>query len=290
MTMHDTKHFFITVLCCVGVATLFAACGPDDNTVLIGLPVEMVRVEGGSFEMGDPSAPDWREERPVHTVTLSGFYMSTYEVTQAQYREVMGSNPSFSGGYNCPVELLSWYSAVEFCNALSEREGLTPCYTVDKTAGSDSNNWLVTQNTGADGYRLPTEAEWEYAAKGGNGSPGNFIYAGSNTVGKVAWYMGNADGDSPTHVVGTKSPNGLGLYDMSGNVAEWCWDWYGDYSGAAQTDPQGPTSGSRRVVRGGHYGSVSADVSSSSRRNSTDGSGRSRTIGFRIARSLFDGE
>jgi formylglycine-generating enzyme required for sulfatase activity len=168
----------------------------------------------------------------------------------------MGDNPSHFTGDNLPVEQVNWFKAVEFCNKLSQNEGLAPAYTVN---GED-----VSWNRSANGYRLPTEAEWEYAARGGNGSPGNFTYAGSNNVDEVAWYNGNS-GDK-THPVGTKKANGLGLYDMSGNVWEWCWDWYGDYSGSAQTDPVGVSSGSYRVLRGGgSWGSSALEVRSAYR-------------------------
>jgi formylglycine-generating enzyme required for sulfatase activity len=283
--MTNNKYALIVVLFCAALA-VFTAC-PEAEPVPIGLPVEMVQVGGGSFLMGDTAGGGFGEG-PLHTVTLTGFYMGKYEVTQAQYEAVMGvgSNPSFFKRDNYPVHSVSWYSAVEFCNAFSERGGLTPCYTIDKTTGSEEWEWLVTRNTAANGYRLPTEAEWEYAAKGGNGSPGNYKYSGSDTVGKVAWYKGNTGGDK-TRMVGTKSPNGLGLYDMSGNVWEWCWDWYGDYSSEAQTDPEGPFSGFGRVIRGGSWLSVAGDTCSAYRRSHL---GRSWSVGFRIARSMFDDE
>jgi len=242
---------------------------------------EMVRVPGGSFQMGDTAGGGYSNERPVHTVTLSGFYMSRTEVTQAQYQAVMGTNPSRFSGVNHPVETVSWYDAVEFCNKLSVREGLTPAYTVNGTN--------VTWNRSATGYRLPTEAEWEYAAKGGNGSSGNYTYAGSNDPNEVAWYWDNIpsqSSDNPgyeTQPVGTKKPNGLGLYDMSGNVTEWCWDWYESYSSATQTDPTGASSGSGRVGRGGCW-DASAEGVRSAYRHGNDPNGRNYIIGFRLVR------
>ncbi|MDR2923307.1 MAG: formylglycine-generating enzyme family protein, partial [Treponema sp.] len=196
------------------------------------VPANFVRVEGGTFQMGSNSGND--DEKPVHTVTVKSFSIGKYEVTQKEWYEVMGSNPSYFKGDNRPVECVSWYDAVEYCNKRSEKEGLTPAYTIDKsgkdpnnTNGDDDIKWLVRRNRNANGYRLPTEAEWEYAARGGNGSPGNYTYSGSNTAGEVAWYSSNSGGS--THDVGTRAANNLGIHDMSGNVYEWCWDWYGSY-------------------------------------------------------------
>jgi len=224
--------------------------------------IEMIQIPGGSFQMGSTSS-GYSDERPVHTVTLSAFKMGKYEVTQAQYYAVMGSIPSgaYGVGVNYPVYYVNWYDAIVFCNRLSMREGLSPAYRINGSTdpsawgsvptSSDSTWNAVEIVSGSNGYRLPTEAQWEYAAKGGNGSPGNYTYSGSNTVGNVAWYSSNSD--NKTHEVGKKSPNGLGLYDMSGNVWEWCWDWYGSYWSSAQTDPQGASSGSYRVLRGGSW-------------------------------------
>ena len=187
----------------------------------------MVYVSGGTFTMGATSEQGgdvYPNEKPVHSVTLSSFYICKYEVTQALWQAVMGSNPSYWRGDDLPVETVSWDDCQTFIRKL---------------------NALTGKN-----FRLPTEAEWEFAARGGNHSRG-YRYAGSNNIGDVAWYGGNSEGK--THVVGTKSPNELGLYDMSGNVYEWCQDWYGSYSGAPQTNPTGDSSGSRRVLRGGGW-------------------------------------
>jgi len=264
---------------------------------VVAVNIEMVYVPSGSFEMGkELGTAGSGDNTPVHTVTLTGFYMGKYQVTQAQYQAVMGTNPSYfssnpaSGDVqgNRPVEQVSWYDAIEFCNALSIKEGLSPYYSIDKV-NKDPNNtnswddmkWTVTRNSTANGYRLPTEAQWEYAAKGGNGTPGNYTYSWSNTVGDVAWYWENSN--SITHEVGKKQPNGLGIYDMSGNVWEWCWDWYGSYSSGAQTDPQGAASGDFRVVRGGSW----YDVASSTRsvlRSYDNPYGRRYDVGFRLVR------
>ena len=248
----------------------------------------MVRINGGTFQMGSDNG-DYNE-KPVHTVTASSFYMGKYEVTQREWYDVMGTTvrqqrdkvnsswPISGEGDNYPMKYVSWYEAIEYCNRRSQREGLTPAYTI----GGSGNSRTATWNRNANGYRLPTEAEWEYAAKGGNGSPGNYTYSGSNNADEVAWY--NNNGGSTSKVVGTKKPNGLGLYDMSGNVHEWCWDWWGNYSSSAQTDPTGasPESG-RRVLRGGGSSNSAKDVRSAYRTYVPpyDGGG----FGFRLARN-----
>jgi len=188
------------------------------KVVVFSPPPGMVFVAGGTFQMGSNSESD---EKPIHTVTISGFFMDKTEVTQAEYRKVMGKNPSrFSGCDDCPVENVSWNDA----NAYAQKVG----------------------------KRLPTEAEWEYAARGGNKSKG-YNYSGSNDIDAVGWYGRNSN--SKTHPVTQKQPNELGLYDMSGNVWEWCSDWYSDsyYRSSPKNDPQGPNSGSSRVLRGGSW-------------------------------------
>jgi formylglycine-generating enzyme required for sulfatase activity len=209
-------------------------------------------------------------------VTVSTFVISKYEVTQAQYQSVIGSNPSSfangADGPSRPVEIVTWYNAAAFCNALSALEGLTACYTI--------NGSTVTADFSRNGYRLPTEAEREFASRGGTGSAG-YTYSGSNDVSVAAWYLGNAS--STTHPVGTKAANELGLYDMSGNVWEWCWDWYGGYGSSAQTDPTGPGSGTLRVIRGGAWngGDSYATVAI---RESYGPDGTLGSIGFRLVR------
>jgi len=210
--------------------------------------VDMVAVTGGSFQMGcgTGSGSCNSGETPVHTVTLSSFYMGKYEVTQQQYLSVMGSNPSyFTGDLSRPVEQVTWYNCVQFCNSLSALEGLANYYNINGTT--------ITVNATANGYRLPTEAEWEYAARGGASYTDYFMYAGGNDVNTVAWYTSNSG--NTTHAVGTKTANQLGIYDLSGNVWEWCWDWYDGsyYSSSPASNPQGPATGSARVLRGGAW-------------------------------------
>jgi formylglycine-generating enzyme required for sulfatase activity len=248
-----------------------------------------VRVEGGTFQMGSNDGTDW--EKPVHTVTVKSFNMAKYPVTQKEWTAVMGSNPSEFKGDNLPVECVSWYDAVEYCNRLSEKEKLTPAYTIDKsqkdwhnTNEGDDIKWTVRWNRNANGYRLLTETEWEYAAKGGNGSPGNYTYSGSNNLDEVAWYFENSAGS--TQEAGAKKPNGLGLYDMSGNVGEWCWDWFDEdyYRYSPQIDPIGASSGSYRINRGSDW-SGSAREARSAYRGYGIPSHRGYNLGFRLARN-----
>jgi len=245
---------------------------------------EMALVRGGSFQMGDTVGGGESDEQPVHTVTLSAFYIGKYEVTQSLYESITGSNPSGFRGGNLPVETVTWFDAVEFCNKLSVMEGLQPVYKISgriPASGYPITSAEVAANREGNGYRLPTEAEWEYAAKGGNGSPGKYKYAGSNTVDDVAWYLNN--GGSTTHEAGTKAPNGLGIYDMSGNVREWCWDWKGNYSSEAQVNPVGAPSGFFRIYRGGSWNIPAMNVRSAYR-PSINPSFLSYFLGFRLVR------
>ena len=211
---------------------------------------ELVDVEGGSYKMGD--AMGEKDEFPVHTVEVGSFKMSTTEITQELYKKVMGTNPSYFKGEKLPVEKVSWLDAVKFCNKLSEIQGLDPCYTIGSSVSCDFN---------ANGYRLPTEAEWEYAARGGIANE-KFQYSGSDSIDEVAWYTGNSE--NQTHEVGTKAPNSLGIYDMSGNVWEWCWDNYSEtyYTEGSQSNTKGPGSGDKKVLRGGSRSSIIGDGSS----------------------------
>jgi formylglycine-generating enzyme required for sulfatase activity len=254
-----------------GVVGGTASPGQTAPTAPAQAPAGMVRVEGGSFQMGSTNGDN--DEKPVHSVTVRGFYMGEFEVTQREWQEIMGSNPSKWKGDALPVEQVSWLDAVEYCNRRSQREGLAPAYR-----GSGEN---ITCDFTASGYRLPTEAEWEYAAKGGNKDPMMYEYSGSNSPGGVAWYTDNSG--ASTHQVGTKQPNSLGLYDMSGNVWEWCWDRYGNYPGGAQTDPRGPSAGAVRVIRGGSWVNDAQYVRSASRSGGSL-SARASNVGFRLVR------
>lgn len=214
---------------------------------------EMVFVEGGTFQMGTNSGREF--EKPVHSVTLSSFNMGKYEITQAQWNAVMGLNWStFRGCDNCPVEGISWNHAQRFIQEI---------------------NSLTNKN-----YRLPTEAEWEYAARGGNSSNG-FTYSGSNDINAVAWYDSNSE--SKTHPVGIRKSNELGIYDMTGNVWELCSDWYNYYIGGSQTNPTGASWGESRVVRGGSWFNGAIHTSY---RNSIDPDKRTDGLGFRLVLSI----
>ena len=219
---------------------------------------KMIPVEGGTFTMGATpeqgmAALDY--EKPAHLVTLSGFFIGETQVTQALWKAVMGHNPSVLKGDDLPVECVSWDDCQDFIFLLNELTGKQ--------------------------FRLPTEAEWEYAARGGNKSRG-CKYSGSNEFGSVAWYKGNSSQE--THPVATKSPNELGIYDMSGNVWEWCQDWSDYYPSTPQTNPTGPNSGSFRISRGGSRRNLAGECRVSIRSDNTP-SYFLDTIGLRLALS-----
>ena len=210
-----------------------------------GISIDMVRVEAGTFTMGATPEMEnpWDGEKPTHQVTLTNdYYIGKYEVTQALWKAVMGNNPSNFKGDNLPVEMVSWDECQEFISKLNSITGKT--------------------------FRLPTEAEWEYAARGGKKSRG-YQYSGSNNLADVAWYEDNSG--SKTHAVGSKQANELGIYDMSGNVWEWCQDWKGSYSSSSQVNPTGANSGSNRVYRGGGWSGNARYCRSSCRFSVTPG-------------------
>ena len=223
-----------------------------------GISIEMVRVEAGTFTMGAISEmkDPWDDEKPAHQVTLTNdYYIGKYEVTQALWQAVMGNNPSNFKGDDLPVDKVSWDDCQEFISKLNRLTGKT--------------------------FRLPTEAEWEYAARGGKKSRG-YQYGGSNNISDVAWYDSNSG--YKTHAVGSKQANELGIYDMSGNVWEWCQDWKGSYSSSSQVNPTGANSGSDRVGRGGSWFSFAGGCRSSCRFSSTPDS-RINFLGLRLVLS-----
>jgi formylglycine-generating enzyme required for sulfatase activity len=234
------------------------------------MPDNFVRINGGTFMMGSPAnEPERSDNETQHQVTVSPFYIGKYEVTQKEYQEVMGTNPSHFKGDNLPVENVSWYDAVEYCNKRSQKEGLTPAYTIYGT--------IVTWNRNANGYRLPTEAEWEYACRAGTNTAYN---TGAIISDNTGWYRDNS---TSTYPVGQKSANAWGLYDMHGNVSEWCWDKFGSYSSGSQTDPIGAVSGGSRVNRGGSWYFSAANVRSANRYYFYP-SDRNLILGFRLVR------
>lgn len=292
---------FFLILCMCGCAGIQSGVGTtftfyDDQISLFERVeagqeqfalVNMVRIEGGTFVMGSPAEEIQRHKDEVqHQVTVSSFYIGIYELTQEEYESVTGTNPSVIKGFNLPVTDVNWFDAVEYCNRLSQREGFTPVYTI---SGSGKNR-IVSWNRAANGYRLPTEAEWEYACRAGTATP--FSMGNNITTDQVNYdgrypYNNNPKGenrDIPLPV-GSFEPNSWGLFDMHGNVWEWCWDWYGDYSAEMQTDPAGPSSGRFHVVRGGSFHYRGKAARSANRYVNTPMGRGSTCYGFRIVRS-----
>jgi formylglycine-generating enzyme required for sulfatase activity len=250
--------------------------------------------------MGSPTdEPGHNDNEEQHQVTITrAFCLKETEVTQGEWQALMGNNPSHfqSCGSTCPVEQVNWWDAVAYCNALSKNEGLQECYTLSGCSGTPGAGFscggVTFVGLSCTGYRLPTEAEWEYAARAGtttstyNGTidAGHLSCEQPNPVlDPIAWFCGNS-GDR-THPVKQKQPNAWGLYDMLGNVWEWCWDWYDWYPGGAMTDPTGPGTGSSRVNRGGSWG-VNAWFVRAAFRNRDDPGIRFYSLGFRPARSI----
>lgn len=258
--------------------------------------MKLVKIEGGSFLMGNDSGDT--VDKPAHHATLKPFMLSAYQVSQSEWKALLGTNPSSIQGGTLPVDRISWLDAVAFCNALSAEAGLQPCYS--------NNGGAFVCDFSASGYRLPTEAEWEYAARAGAKSQG-CLYPGSNNVDEVAWYLSNSK--QVIHPAGKKKPNELGLYDMAGNVYEWCWDLFGPYcpdpADAVErvedprdeadrestmevlplADALGPEKVPRRVMRGGNCLSPSYRLRCSSRWTGLPDRAYD-LVGLRLARSL----
>lgn len=268
--MKKTFKSILMLFLAMGLSFCFSTCSDDDddNTELSqknetfnidGVKFTMVFVEGGTFTMGATSEQGSEfvddDEKPTHQVTLSSYYIGETEVTQALWQAVMGNNPSYYEGDNLPVESISYEDIQGFIAKLNQKTGKN--------------------------FRFPTEAEWEFAARGGNKSEG-FKYSGSNNANNVAWYDENSN--YKTHPVKTKQANELGIYDMSGNIWEWCSDWYGDYSSSSQTNPSGANSGSHRVLRGGAW-NYSARYCRVSDRDFDFSYSRNNFNGFRLALS-----
>ncbi|MCL2718031.1 MAG: formylglycine-generating enzyme family protein [Lachnospiraceae bacterium] len=286
------KTKLIALLAFLTAIIILSACVQESKQVDSGdVPEGFVLVKGGYFTNVNSNLYGKDEK-------VEDFYIGTHLVTQREWAEVMGSNPSeFIGDDNRPVEMINWYDAIEFLNRKSELENLEPFYAIDKE-NADPNNfgqeddirWTVTINPGANGYRLPTEIEWEYAASGGQLSE-NYLFSGSDDPDEVAWHFRNS-GDAyltefwyysiilanncRTRPVGQKLPNELGLYDMSGNVREWCWDWHGE--GVS------PAGGEGRVIRGGGW-LGQEDVCAVNYRNFLEGHYRFNDMGLRLVRN-----
>ena len=266
------------------------------------LATGMVQIPAGTFIMGpDFWNPDEDRKNDTFTATLSTFKMSKYEITQDQYQEVMGNNPSYFNGEEGeiqgkrPVEQVNWYDTIIFCNKLSIKEGFNPAYSIegktdpvqwgDVPTSSSHKNYVKWSEViiveGSNGYRLPTDAQWEYACRAG--SITDYYFGDDVTkLGEYAWYSVNSN--NMTHEVGKKKPNAYGLYDMHGNVWEWCWDWWGDYPTEAKTDYTGAVAGTIRLDRGGSWSVPSDNLVSAGRGYGAPVVTRYYDLGFRVVR------
>jgi formylglycine-generating enzyme required for sulfatase activity len=247
------------------LTAIIGGCRDDDKAashvpkqVTTKTGIEMMLIPAGEFIMGDDGGED--DEKPAHKVKISAFYMDKYEVTQQAYEGMMGKNPAKFKGPLKPVERISWFSAIQYCNMRSLREGLTPCYDLE----------TLECNYEADGYRLPTEAEWEYACRAGTSTEYSFGNA-PEELGQYAWFKTNANETS--HPVGQKKPGPWGFYDMHGNIWEWCNDYYDEnyYKKSPIENPSGPSMGDERVLRGGSWAGAAQSARSSSRYSETPG-------------------
>lgn len=260
----------------------------DDNTKAVG---------GGSFEMGDRLGDGNADELPLHTVTMTGFRIGEYEVTQSEWVRYMPAHTyDYGEGPDHPVYNVSWYEALVYCNKRSISSGLSPCYSIAGStdpeswgavpAASDSVWNAVACDWISDGYRLPTESEWEYAARGGVNNTDNYRYSGGDAIDDLGWYIGNYIPGDFSRPAGNKASNQIGVYDMSGNVFEWCWDRYGNYTSDSLTDPAGPDAGDTRVLRGGYWNSDAGECRVSFRFSHLPESTPDYYGGFRIVRKF----
>jgi len=271
------KYFF---LICLVSTTLFCSFITLQNPILT-----LVKIEGGSFLMGskDDNRVAENDEQKQHEVKVSSFEINRLEVTVWEWKEyckktktAMPKTPVWGWNDNYPITNVTWFDAIKYCNWLSKQDGLKPAYTL---AGPN-----VACDFTANGYRLPTEAEWEFAAKGGTKSKNTF-FSGSNEVTEIAWHVKNSE--RRPHAVGTKLPNELGIHDMSGNVWEWCWDWYNKdyYKIEDGNNPKGPIRGEKKSVRGGSWDSQESYLRTANR-ISTVPSITNEFYGFRLARTI----
>lgn len=291
-----TLAISIVILAIIGTLAYFFLFKNEDNIVILNEQAEdgLILITGGSFMMGSPSDEAQREDDEVeHLVNVNDFYMSPYEVTQEEYENIMGNNPSYFKGDKLPVESVSWYDAILYCNRLSEKNGLNTVYTI--------NGDEVTWDLSANGYRLPTEAEWEYAARGNTTTPFNTEtsisdeeanYYGHYPYGIEENYFSQDNLETKpglyrqtTTEVGTFNPNKYGLYDMHGNVREWVYDYYGAYDTTNNDNPTGSTTGSLRVNRGGGWNDYAKHLRSAYR-SSFSPEYSENNLGFRVVRNV----